>query len=121
MQHGNRYMSGLSAALLAVTIMSGGCPCELAVELDDKPSAKPVTPGVYWVESLDAGLAYYELPQSRSDVGVWTVITDDDTGWYGVAGWYERTADHTWVYLPELADLTLDDAIQTHDPAPQPE
>ena len=121
MQQSNRYVSVLIVSILAVTIMPGGCPFQQALELDDKPSAKPVTPGVYWVEQFDEGLAYYEFPQTRADVGMWVTIAEDDTDWYDIPGWYELAADSAWVYLPELADITLDDAIQTHDPAPIPE
>ncbi|MCA9244602.1 MAG: hypothetical protein KDA32_11635 [Phycisphaerales bacterium] len=94
----------------SLTTLMGGCPTLTTVTPLDPP------PGSWFVERQDSDLYYYEFPQFAGDGGNWKLLID-------AGEWYEQPAFYVydgvnWGLDADRAELTLDDALQTYDPAP---
>lgn len=110
-----RCAAAFAAALAGGLIMlTGGCPVAPAVLGESS-----VPPGPYYVERLENGLHYYDLPAVRGASGRWVAILSDGE-WYSGAGVYVHDERGRWCVDAASAGLTLDDLLQTHDPPPAP-
>jgi hypothetical protein len=94
----------------------GGCP-QLAPPTDDVAIAPE--PGRYYVEQFDGKLSYYRLSEWRGDESGWVELDDEGT-WYTGPGFYVLSDDYVWSRDEDTEGMTLDDAIQLHDPPPAP-
>lgn len=99
----------LSVLLGLATLTLGGCPTLTTVSLDPAP-------GSWFVERQGDDLYYFEFPQYADEDGAWRALPDGD--------WYKRPAFYLfdgvdWRLDEDRAALTLDDALQTYDPAPK--
>jgi len=100
---------------VTVTCLLAGCPTP-TVQLP----AYETWDGLYWVEYLDGTLSVFELPAYRGDEGRWLTFDTNLPAWYTGPALYEAQAGGTWLRLTEGNDLTLDDVLMLHDPAPPP-
>jgi hypothetical protein len=105
-------------ALLAISvfplILTAGCPVDATVA-----TLPSVDAGTYWVEYQDGALAVFELPTYRGESGVWYTLEIAEPAWYTGPALYEVREDGSWVPLTTGGAMTLDDVLQTYDPAPR--
>ena len=97
------------------TFTLGGCP----VGVDDPAQrlSDATESGQYWVEERDGGLYYFELPLQRQSAGRWTAL-EEESDWFSGPAFYSFSNDEGWTRAADADGLTLDDALQVHDPAP---
>jgi hypothetical protein len=105
----------LIVRLILTPALLGGCPTTVE-PLDSAPVA--VEPGSYWVADQDGGLAYFELPKHRGAAGRWIALEEADNGWFSGPAFYIFDDAEGWRRDSDAEGMTLDEAIQLHDPAP---
>lgn len=92
----------------------GGCPTDsVPSEVLDELA------GTYWAEYTDGQLVVFALPEYRGEQGTWSRLSTPEPGWYSGPALYEVGTDGTWTRLTTDTTLTLDDVMQTYDPAPR--
>jgi hypothetical protein len=100
------------AITIGLVLLPGGCP----VTVPQLELSAPA-PGSYWVTVQDGQLYYFEPAQERGDQGEWLALHEDGE-WYVGPGFYRLADDLTWSRDGELEGVTLDEALQLHDPPP---
>lgn len=111
-QFGYQHLALLTIAVFPLILM-GGCPIDPTLG-----GVLPAEAGTYWVEYSDSALVVYELPATRDEVGAWHTFEMAQPDWYTGPALYEVHEDGSWDRLTTDETLTLDDVLQTYDPAP---
>jgi hypothetical protein len=104
----------LLAIAASPLLLTAGCP------VDATPAVLSEAPaGTYWVEYQAGSLAVYELPVYRGEAGIWRTVKIAAPQWYTGPALYVVREDGSWDRLTTGDTLTLDDVLQTYDPAPR--
>jgi hypothetical protein len=74
--------------------------------------------GTYWVEYGKGQLAIYVLPEARGEPGEWRLVSRPKPEWYTGPALYQALEDGGWERRIDGNELTLDEVLQLHDPAP---
>jgi hypothetical protein len=74
--------------------------------------------GTYWVDSVEGQLSYYDPGGERGVGGEWRPIIYASDAWYAEPGVHEYTLESGWQPVSGADFASLDEFLQTYDPAP---